>query len=59
MVQTRFFHALFTGLKHNMRLELKKVLKSGEAYEELLHEISVTVSIELEHLNKFRKQKLL
>ena len=59
MVRKRFFHAIVTGLKHNnIRLKLKKVLKTGTVSdEELLHEISLTTSIELEHVNKFAKTK--
>lgn len=58
LVRKRFFHAVFTGLKHNnMRLELKKTLTEGTmADEELLQEISSTASIEMEHLNKFSKK---
>ena len=60
MVRKRFFHEIFTGLKHNnMHLELKQVLTTGTASDEdLLHEISVTASIEMEHLNKFQKKAI-
>ena len=56
LVRKRFFHAIFTGLKHNsIRLELQNVLKAGVlSDEELLAEISVTASIELEHINKIK-----
>ena len=60
LVRKRFFHAVFTGLKHNnMRMELKKNLTEGTmSDDELLHEISSTASIEMEHLNKFSKKCL-
>ena len=58
LVQKQFFHAIFTGLKHNsIRFELQNVLKAGViSDEELLHEISLTASTELEHLHKIKSK---
>ena len=54
LIQKRFFHAIFTGLKHNnIRHELQHVLKEGKiSDEDLLREISLTVANELEHSMK-------
>ena len=51
LLRKRFFHAIFTGFKHNnIRLELQSVLKQGIiSDEDLLREVSLTVANELEH----------
>ena len=55
LVQNRFFHALFTGLKHNnIRMELQSVLKQGLLTDELLQEISLASAAELEHIDKVK-----
>ena len=54
LVQSRFQHALFTGLKHNnMRHELRSVLKGAKIKDEdLLQEISDVMVNETEHSEK-------
>ena len=57
LVQNRFLHALFTGLKYNnVRHELKNVLKpsSNISDEDLLQEISDIVVNETEHSEKLQ-----
>ena len=54
LVQTKFQHALFTGLKHNnVRHELRDMLRGGVIKdEELLQGISDVMVNESEHLDK-------
>ena len=57
LLKKRFFHTLFTGLRHNnIRLELQNILKTGLiSDEDLLQEISLSMSTELERTNKQKK----
>ena len=58
LLKKRFFHTLFTGLKHNnIRLELQNILKTGLiSDEDLLQEISLSMSTELERSNKLKSK---
>ena len=58
LVQTRFEHALLTGLKNNnIRYELKTVLRGGTFEdEELLQELSQLMVNETEHFEKIHSK---
>ena len=58
LLKKRFFHTMFTGLKHNnIRMKLQHTLKTGTLSDEaLLNEISIAVSDESEHLQKFKSK---
>ena len=58
LLKKRFFHTIFTGLKHNnIRMKLQLILKAGTLSDEtLLSEISMAVADEYEHLSKFQSK---
>ena len=58
LLKKRFFHIIFTGLKHNnIRMKLQHTLKAGTLSDgSLLNEISIAVSDESGHIQKFKSK---